>query len=688
MPQIPVYESRTSAPRPVGATLMPATSVVGDALGRAGQAVEQYGDRQLQIDVRKAEEAAALEGARVLADFKLERTRDVETRARAAPAGAPGFTDSLLSDYDSSAEKLLSAQADPRVKRYLQERLVSYRQQLGQDGLNFEAGARRAKIASDFDGALNASRNTVLSRPDSFSSAYGDSMAAIEALDTDAATKARLRAEAGAGLALSAAQGEIGLNPVAALKKLKGGGWDAHLDADNKAALINRAEAEIAQAEAERKRQAAETRQRLVDTLEDYRFSLSQGVPVDAMELAQAARLARGLGRGELANSITKLGVQNLETVRARTLTPVELQDEINRLNGRIAAAGGQASALDMMRRDALERTQSAMTSALKSDPLSWAVKAGRGQLTPVDPDAPDPAALARRRLEARAVAREYGTAPRYFTDEEAAAFKARLDSARPAEKVSLARSLAAGLGPDAPRALREIAPDPVFDLAGSLAGLSARHARTAERIFAGQEAWKNNKSLTPRKVDAEAVQAERVGQAMTWKPQDRKALVAAGAALYALEASRRGLTPDEFDEGLYRDALNEAAGGVRLANGDWMGGLHRRRGVELVLPPTLTADDFDRRLDRMTDADVQRASVGRTPAFDARGGVRGAEAIRRGYLWDAGGGRYFVSVDKAGTQFLQGGGPGGRYVLDINQLSPSPPPTPVLPGRDQGVSR
>lgn len=441
---------------------------------------------------------------------------------------------------------------------------------------------------------------------------------------------------------------------------------------DKRQNLLEAAEARLVaeqrRREAEARQRASEQRQAVRDSLEDLRWSLSQGVPVEPARINGAINAAQSIGSPELARSIGALGIKNQTVTIARTMSPVEVQGAIGALNTKIAQAGPKANPADLIQRDALQTTLTAMSSATKNDPLSWASLSGVVGLTPIDPDSLNPAALKQRRSEARAVASKYGVSPKFLTDSERTAMKARLDGATPSEKVSIARALASGLGADSSRAMREISTDGVFAHAGSLARLDNARARNAEKIFAGQEIAKSNPQILPTKGDVSALASERLGNALSLSASGRSAALASANALYAFEASKRGLTRDSFDEDLWESALNQAVGGVKVG-GDWIGGVHERRGVQVVLPTSMTADAFDDALDALSDADIARVSVGGAPPKDSKGRSYGAKEIKKGYLWDAGGGRYYLSADKQGTAFYRGSGPGGLFVLDATKM-------------------
>lgn len=419
------------------------------------------------------------------------------------------------------------------------------------------------------------------------------------------------------------------------------------------AAEVRRQEAAARQAEREEAADVSEQARLAIEVM-------SGGGTFPGKSIEQLAVRLDKLDKPILALQLRQAGETQSTIAETRPMRPDQLQGWINE---RKAEAKGNPSPVQSARIAAGEKVLGQMRAGLKADPLSWAVTAGVASIGPVDLN--DATSVQRRVRTAVAVADRYGTPLTFLTDEEASLYAGTIAKASPQQKVDMTQSIVKQFGRYGRDVLGSISGvDPIFAHAGGLAVSVPGGKETAARIFAGQQAWKDKAVALP---SAEAFQAAPgLGQALAFNTKTRSALLSSAKAIYASEAAAGSLDPKVVDEETWQKALNRAAGATYQRDGSRVGGLGVYRGVNIVLPPSVAPDEFGTLMGRLTDDDLK--AIGAKPTY-GNGKPVAIDALKSGYLFDAGSGRYLVALDRNGTQFLTG--PKGHFVLDVNALLP-----------------
>lgn len=420
-----------------------------------------------------------------------------------------------------------------------------------------------------------------------------------------------------------------------------------------------------AQIIAEQRRQEAELRQQqreetalVSEQARDVLDMVDNGHEVDPKSVSKLATRLDELGKPVLAIRLRTAGEVQTFTSEAKQWRPDQLQGWINEQR---SATKGNTTPAQAARLDAAEKLLGRMHGRLKSDPLSWAVEAGVARLSPVD--LRNPATAQARVKTALAVSERYGIRPTFLTDEETGLIAGQLASAKPQDKVKLTSAIVNGFGRYGRDVLGSIAgADPVFAHAAGLAVSVTNGKDTAQRIFAGQQALRDKSVSIPSHAAFES--AVGLGRALAYTPKTRGALIASAKAIYASEAAAAGLDPKTVDEEVWAKAINRAAGATYRQDGSRVGGIGTYRGNNIILPANVSPDEIDTLMGRLSAEDLKNAR----PTF-GNGKPVDVDTIRSGYLFDAGSGRYFVSLDKAGTQFIRG--PKGHFILDLGALVP-----------------
>lgn len=148
-----------------------------------GQALEQIGDTFLREDERRQgllkkqeDEDARVWAGQAVSDFRLKRMESLQAQKDTAKPGAPDFTPNFLTDFDEKADAVLAMAPNDASKRYLQQHLISMRDQFGAHALDFQAGAIRGDRINRHADSIDTSAKIVQQDP----SQFGPSMVAID----------------------------------------------------------------------------------------------------------------------------------------------------------------------------------------------------------------------------------------------------------------------------------------------------------------------------------------------------------------------------------------------------------------------------------------------------------------------------------------------------------------------------
>lgn len=691
MPAIPIYQRQT---RPSGAAMLGEANAnafgaqIGGAISQLGRSIEEVEDHNDRVDaaIEAKRQQRADEDAQADAAVRLARANATIAKATAqaridAPAGAAGHAEAALKIADETFAAEGANITNRKAAMWWRTHTADIRGKLDVDEAAFEAGARANKLAVDVGATIDLESNTLFTNPDpkAFPVTLKRVLSTIDGLTIPADKKEELASAARDQMGLSFVRGLAQKDPYAARQLIQSGQLNDIVGKDKLPALneridgeIRSAEAEVRRQQAEARREAREQREEIGDRVEDNIAYLESGGQMDAATVQDTIETARRIGRPELARRAERLGVASVVTTQFRGAAPAELQDHIHELDKRINAAGDKASPALLAEREASVKLLGNMQTALKEDPLSWASRAGSAKLDPIDWN--NPASMRARVAPATATARRYGTPIQFFTDEEKAALTATLATAKPEQKLAIARTITRGFGASSGEALKTLGLNGTFTHAAGLASYGGQHSDVARRIFVGQETAKTS-ALVPQGDRVNALARAELGRSLAYQPQTMQNAVAAANALYVERATRRGIkSRDEFDEDLWKQGLNEALGGLGGSGGLYTPGTAGVRGYvrsnkpQVVLPVGMTPARFDDLIYNISAAEVKAAGGGKAPT-DSQGRPLALSSFRGASLFSKGDGKYLVSLDANGTQFLRGSGPNGYYVLDVKAL-------------------
>lgn len=440
-----------------------------------------------------------------------------------------------------------------------------------------------------------------------------------------------------------------------------------------KATASGRVRADAARGRAEKNRVKASLKS-------DIREMLSvakEGLDVSPELVESAMDKAEDLGDKDMTKALSST-VEIFDYRRElQTMTPAEAQASINDLNDSLR---GGASGTDAAKVKAGQQVLSKMVRELNRDPLSFANTAGVVDLGGLDLGGDNLLGeLMARKIDALGVAEHYGSAVKFFTDEERAGLATRYREASATQRAALTTALVNGFGNRAPDALAELAiKDPTVAHLGGLQTLGPQHRTTVQDGFRGLDVIKQKAVDLDSDAELRSHTDAELGAALDSRLAPvRRQIMLAAKAIYAARAADSGTA--QFDADMFRDAVRDAAGGYDLG-GRQFGGIGEHKGRKLLLPQHMDSDGFEGAVAALADDDlapvsasggapVHRTITGRTRKASA------ADIRNHGHFVTVGPGLYQVSMtDPAiAPQYLLDEKTGRFWVMDLSDPSTTP---------------
>lgn len=250
----PQYEQRTSPGGPLG----PGPQDRGeDALVRGARSI-QRNVAQVEEFKRDQEESAALVSANEdLQSARSSWSATLADRKQKAPAGAAGFTQGFLKDFDADAKERVARAKTSHAKDQLRARLADVRQSLQEDSQAFELGSATRQRVDQLDNSIQSARTGVNFRPQDYDKIVAETMTAIGGSGLSDEQRLEAMENAGQSLAGAAVQGMIHENPYRTLRELNNEKADSNaiqaLNLDTRQHLRSMAQSEINRIESEQR---------------------------------------------------------------------------------------------------------------------------------------------------------------------------------------------------------------------------------------------------------------------------------------------------------------------------------------------------------------------------------------------------------------------------------------------------
>lgn len=388
------------------------------------------------------------------------------------------------------------------------------------------------------------------------------------------------------------------------------------------------------------------------------------------------AELVTVKSRAEFYQSILEANPQNLEQLR----------------NAMLEQMGEDGATPESNRRlNAIDKRINAMSSALSTDPVAWGQETGQvarsnlimdvlavsapaiaeGRATNAEEQARIAQIYNTRRTEAITFAQKMGIEPVFLTDAEAASLATTLATGDVDTQLGILTEINTGFGIYSRNVLQTLSKDaPELAHIGGLLNAGASQ-KTVTDALSGLALMKEGLALEPSGAsrDQKDLIMREVGS-MASMPRTFSGLIATADAIYAARAGSSDKAKTIFDDDLYKQALQEAAGGVVGADGRTYGGIVKYEGNAIIIPSTIRQDKFD---DLIEDATVEMftaAAGGSLPIAD-NGEVIGHERLLNGIrLVSVGDGLVEVQLYEGGILTAPRNVNGQTYTLDLKVLA------------------
>ena len=246
------------------------------------------------------------------------------------------------------------------------------------------------------------------------------------------------------------------------------------------------------------------------------------------------------------------------------------------------------------------------METELKSDPLRYATNVGVKdaigntiQITNIDLANTDNtvSSIKKRIDDATVISSKYMIEPRYFTNQETSMLSEYLSTANRSQQMFLMGSIVDGGGRAAPDMLAEISKtSPEFAGIGALvADGNIYSANIALRGLESLKAGFKPIEFTPENTDLAF--NKKTTRALRYMPSSTSIVRDVAKAIYADTAKFE----EAFNEDLWIEAIDSAAGGKVYSDGTYYGGIQDVRGQSTLVPSKITADMFESALENIT---------------------------------------------------------------------------------------
>lgn len=439
------------------------------------------------------------------------------------------------------------------------------------------------------------------------------------------------------GAFLKSMQSDLAKGPVGDLFDDKGNPIKADrltrgIDPAKIGALANEFEADLRARDAQFRALRTEVRGDITETMRI--FSLG-AIPDQAVVSDIQKRVsALGAGAGEdLIRQANYLGVLRQQSISFSKMNQAQLGDWIR--NAEQQTTDG-ANVEQAMLIDVARKAYSGLRTDLEKDPVSRMNKTGFAEVKALDFSAPPDqltAQIKERVVQSRGFAAAQGLpVPKFLSADEAALMSSFLENAPIDNQIAFVATLNQGFGKDTGLVMSEISKfAPEFAHVGGLATVGANKTTMVDALNGLKLAKEGVKQFEgPGDAATKKAQlADQLGGAYIYAPKTRQAIVKTADAIYLSRSV--GMDKTVFDSELYRQAFQEAAGGVMYKDGRMRGGIIDYRGIKMAIPNNVPQDDFDDIIERATYEDFA-AAAGTTPQ-DEKGRKYTVERLRKAYL-------------------------------------------------------
>ena len=551
---------------------------VGDALmgagGVAGRAAIEDRKLETQREYDRQTTDAMLRWSQLKEAYGVA---DNEARTNAVP-GAAGHAKSMTDLAAKQSDEFLATIGHEGLRQAYAGRLGEWKSERAVQADAFERGSTAKLMADQMDASADMIANSVRGKP---LADYVEAISDIETMEVPqgipqaAVLDWRRSAAQKATFAWLRSQ-----EPEFRKAMIDSHTYDTLLTSEQVEAVLSEADSDIRRKQIDADAAARAAKAEDVEYVDDVLDRINRGYPVEDDDYAEAMTRATRSGLEKRVRDLNDAHVGKQVNKEWANATPAQMDARIKIIDADLAKAGDKGSPALVAERTALSKLLTERTAQVKDDPLA----AGAAMGISVGPvDWANPASVAARRKAADATARALGVPAKYLSDEEAAQLAA--NATTPAGQLTVARQIRQ-LGPRAATAAaQQVLPgDSLFAYSMGL------RPELQASVYRGVGL---RKEFPVAEDKAQQIWRETTGDALSSMPAaSREAAYLTAKELYRQAASAKG--KDEFDPVLYRGAVREALGGNPTNR---TGGVGEWNGAKILLPPTMSQQQFDARL-------------------------------------------------------------------------------------------
>jgi hypothetical protein len=411
------------------------------------------------------------------------------------------------------------------------------------------------------------------------------------------------------------------------------------IDVNKMGAMVNEIEADLRARDAQFRALRTELK---TDVAESLRIITLGQIP-DQNVVNEITKRARDLGLPDndaTMRQVNYLGVLRQQSIAFNKMSPIQLGDWVRDAQSKTTSGATLEQAMLI---DVAQKSLAHKTTMLEKDPVGYMNQTGAAEVKTLN-FAAAPVDLVKqigeRVTQSKSFAANMAVKPRYFSQDEAGALTTFLQTATPDQQIALLGVFSQGFGKESGNAMNELSKSaPEFAHAGGLIISGANKQTVFDALNGMKQTQAGNKPFegTGDSATRKNTVADQLAGAYAFAPKTRAAIIATADNIYTQRAIVAGKST--FDDGMYKQAFQEAAGMTMAKNGKAYGGIIEYRGTRIPLPNNIAQDSFKDIINRATYDDFAAVSNGLPE--DDQGRKFTIDRLRKGYP-------AFIDTDRA----------------------------------------
>lgn len=411
------------------------------------------------------------------------------------------------------------------------------------------------------------------------------------------------------------------------------------IDVNKMGAMVNEIEADLRARDAQFRALRTELK---TDVSESLRIITLGQIP-DQNVVNEITNRARSLGLPDndpTMRQVNYLGVLRQQSIAFNKMSPIQLGDWVRDAQSKTTTGATLEQAMLI---DVAQKSLAHKTTMLEKDPVGYMNQTGAAEVKTLN-FAAAPVDLIKqigeRVTQSKSFSASMAVNAKYFSQDEAGALTTFLQTSTPDQQIALLGVFSQGFGKESGNAMSEISKfSPEFAHAGGLIISGANKQTVFDALNGMKQTQAGNKPFegTGDSATRKNTVADQLAGAYAFAPKTRSAIIATADNIYTQRAIVAGKST--FDDGMYKQAFQEAAGMTMAKNGKAYGGIIEYRGTRIPIPNNIAQDSFKDIINRATYDDFAKVSNG-LPEDDT-GRKFTIDRLRKGYP-------AFIDTDRA----------------------------------------